>query len=129
MTVAGQRAVCVSSFYALRPKNVKLHDTAKLINCVCEQCANIDQVGQALIKILKRINCKQCEETRSKLIDCTSMANATLCQYEKFPALPCVNRTCHQCGVSNLTLAIEHLTTHNIETIDWFRWKKIVNRY
>ena len=124
-----KRIVGKTTFWKYKPKNIKYRDTTKLVSCLCECCANMDQMIKVIVNCTKRFpRCETCEKLRKNVGDCLSLAKMTLCSgsYNNgFPEKSCLDRECRQCGVTKLCVNIMHLNKHNITSVTWYRWENV----
>lgn len=103
--------VARSTFAALRPKNVLTQSHAKLFQCLCEYCANVELKLEALNKSMYI----------AWLGDKYDICKITLCDHEgKYPRIACVDRKCSSCGVGRVkSMLTKALGTRQLR---WRKW-------
>ena len=79
------------SFAVLKPKNVKTVDKQTFGGCLCERCVNVELLRKSLNSLLP---------STGKIRNRYHLSDITVCPYEHFPKLECVQRKCEVCGVN-----------------------------
>ncbi|KAJ8050249.1 hypothetical protein HOLleu_03381 [Holothuria leucospilota] len=107
-----------AKFAQLRPVYVVPHTKAKLYQCLCEYCANVD------LKLKSLNHTAAGHKVKCSLLDRYHASDKTVCQYEgNFPIRACLDRDCANCGTSKLEEYLQPLlSTCKTKEVTWQRW-------
>ena len=107
-----------SKFLKMRPKNVKLQNQRKLIQCLCEYCENVNLKITAFNNFAVRKN-----QQHLRIRDKYEAINMILCDKngEQFNKITCIEGKCVNCGTENLSKRMEPLIIAN-EEMKWQKW-------
>ncbi|CAC5367851.1 unnamed protein product [Mytilus coruscus] len=107
-----------SKFLKMRPKNVKLQNQRKLIQCLCEYCENVNLKITAFNNFAVRKN-----QQHLRIRDKYEAINMILCEKngEQFNKITCIEGKCVNYGTENLSKRMEPLIIAN-EEIKWQKW-------
>ncbi|KAJ8050612.1 hypothetical protein HOLleu_03877 [Holothuria leucospilota] len=107
-----------AKFAQLRPVYVVPHTKAKLYQCLCEYCANVD------LKLKSLNHTAAGHKVKYSLLDRYHASDKTVCQYEgNFPIRACLDRDCANCGTSKLEEYLQPLlSTCKTKEVPWQRW-------
>ena len=103
----------LSKFIALRPKHVRPQREAKLYQCLCIYCTNIDFKIESLNKL---------KDLPAKIKGKYALLDQTLCEHEAQPYhnLLCIDRRCHHCPKTVASLDALNQSTQ----IEWKLWER-----
>ena len=106
-----------AKFSSLRPKCVCLQNKAKLQQCLCEYCTNID------LK-LKAINQEVVKHKTNTIKNRYHLCDLTLCPKDgPYAPLKCIDRLCPNCGVKGIQKFLGSLLEKSAEKpVSWNFW-------
>lgn len=109
-----------SKFASLRPENVLVQSKAKLYQCLCETCTNVDLALKAVNQAAISAKCP------STINDRYLLSEMTMCSTENPSAdLSCIDRQCLKCGVDQLDDYFKPLLDTSSDTaLSWLQWGK-----
>lgn len=108
-----------SAFAKMRPRNILLQHKARLEQCLCEVCTNIDLKLQSLNRERKQKGLKQIPSRYD-------LSDMTLCTTPSEERLKCIDRKCSKCGVQEIDNALAPLLQVSSEkSITWKKWCSI----
>lgn len=119
------KPVSFSLFWSLRPKHVKKQSAAKLMQCVCDICENVELLLNPIISSMRRhyIAIPDLLSTSSLSTRSAELALSTLC-HPSIHKKSCLDRECEHCGLSKL---IEQLQPWAYDMpgdeIRYFKWE------
>lgn len=117
--------ISCTTFWKLKPKNVKKCGSAKLFQCVCDLCENISLAAQSMrysmlkdgIEIPDVFNNQHGTDVMTRRI-----AFSTLCsKHVHNPS--CLDRKCQNCGTGDMSTVLLSWATNNDEDIRWCKWE------
>ena len=115
----------LTSFYKLRPKQVKKVAETNRRTCLCQKCCNAALKAEAL----KKFTSTECSSDLAKSVITTKrdVIKATLCAYDtEHPRAACLNRTCSQCNAHLIITHYDGIVSPNKgKQITWNSWEHI----
>lgn len=112
-----------SSFYAIRPKHIKLASAIKYRGCLCEYCTNVDLKIDAINHVAHANNMK------SKFHGVYHLSKMTMCDKtgsQKYNKRACILRECSKCGTSIIQKHMSDLEEkQGDKLIKWKQWEKV----
>lgn len=114
------RKIGFTSFYKLKPKNLKKVSETNRRCCLCQVCCNVALKAETANKLLSG-------KENYKYLTKRDAADLTVCPYEgEFPDSSCINGTCDQCGKQGL---INYFNPYMEELknteVQYHRWESI----
>ena len=111
--------ISTSKFCELRPKHILTPTKAKLYQCLCEYCANVDLKLKAINTVSASVGVK-CGD----LIDRYHASDKTICKQTGLdPMISCIDRKCGKCGTSLLMQYLDPLLQNcSSKMTTWQRW-------
>ena len=108
-----QAKLKISKFSSIRPKHVRPQREAKLFQCLCIYCTNIDLKVESINKL---------KDLPARIKDKYALLNETMCPPEEngFHARACVDRLCEKCPKTIPSVA----TVNNATVISWRQWER-----
>ena len=111
--------ISLSKFRSLRPTNVQLQRNARLYQCLCEKCENIEHKEKALNHYAIHFN-----EKAAYIVHKYNANDITLCSGEH-TSMNCIDRKCELCGTGQMTSHLQGLLDrHGAHEVTWKRWGK-----
>uniref|UniRef100_UPI00358FDA75 uncharacterized protein isoform X1 n=1 Tax=Myxine glutinosa TaxID=7769 RepID=UPI00358FDA75 len=111
--------VCRAQFSKLRPKHVLPHTKAKLFQCLCEYCTNVD------LKLSTITHTARTFRMKCSVLDRYNVLDKTLCDYDGlYPKIACIDRQCKKCGTQQLKKYLEPLITRCTKEVMWQKWEQ-----
>ncbi|CAH1791646.1 unnamed protein product [Owenia fusiformis] len=118
--------VSFTTFYRLKPVQVKKLSETSRKSCGCKACFNVALKAEAIQKLVASSNDVQVKEQKKQLTKSKSeLANLVLCQYQNLPDPKCLEKSCTSCGVQNLKNHYKDLLKHGDEEVTWRCWEYI----
>ena len=109
-----------STFQRLKPSHVQNMTQAKLRQCCCEYCTNIEHK----LKVLNR--CCKSKEVQCQIPDKYSLSATTLCKNnDDHPSKACIMRECEYCGPKSLENYLRPLEPYDQDDVQYLRWENI----
>ena len=115
--------VGLSSFKALKPKQVKIVKETSHRSCLCQICCNLALKIDCLKKFADQT---EKDKLKQLMIGMTKrkLSDMTLCSYSDLPSNKCLQGMCEKCGPSLLQKQLE-LDLNADEKIQWYKWEGI----
>ena len=111
-----------TSFKKLEPQNVRKVSETSRRTCLCTACSNVALKAKAIKAFVSTLD-DQTEELRN-LTHLTKykLADASVCQYDNYPQMACLDRTCEGCR-NKLGQMLRPLLSYKDSMISWCHWE------
>ena len=115
--------VGLTSFKALKPKQIKIVKETSHRSCLCQTCCNLALKIDCLKKFAEQT---EKDKLKQQLIGMTKskLSDMSVCPYIELPSNDCLQGTCLKCGPSMLQERLE-LDWTTDETMQWYKWEGI----
>lgn len=116
--------ISFTTFWKLKPKYVKKQSAAKLLQCVCDICENIELLLTCISASITRSVLETPEFLkRGKTTERRAMelALSTLCHRSLY-SRACLDRQCSSCGTSKINDLLLPWAQSDEEEVNYFKW-------
>ncbi|KAK3089976.1 hypothetical protein FSP39_008135 [Pinctada imbricata] len=115
----------LTAFKKLKPAQVRRVSETSHKSCLCQICCNLSLKIEALQKFALE---KENEGLKSEVKNWnkTRLGDIILCEYQNYPKLECLNRSCQHCTVKSLSEKVKDtISDHHDDIITYYEWKPI----
>lgn len=113
-----------TTFYKLRPRDIKLRKKAQYLQCLCDPCDNV----QIISKTVRKSMLKDGLQPPDMLVDDYELAKASVCDFDRYE---CLDNKCAECRPHEVFDEVlkTWLENEDGEVMTWTIWERADDEY